>query len=276
MNTKPIARLTHNTRFQTSGSILIYVLWILVVISALAFQLASASRVMTVSQSAFANQLKRQMQIESAVEFAIFKIVSNNWQDKPYELNLNSQKINIRIFNEMGFVSIYTMDDNTLRNIFEFTNLDEATIEELRNAISRGEKPLRFNSFSELRRFTDIDETVLRSLIPLVSIFHEEAVNPIQSPIEVLMQIQRVDQFRVGKLQEATDKIEKLQLREELAESLYMQDSEFSDNLSSYFRIHVKLDSFLHRVFLKYNRKEKKYVVVLIDSSEVMSNENVS
>ncbi|MCP3852643.1 MAG: hypothetical protein GY694_20810 [Gammaproteobacteria bacterium] len=135
---------------------------------------------------------------------------------------------------------------------------------------------MRFNSFSELRQFANIDETVLGRLIPLVSIFHEEAVNPIQSPVEVLTQIQRVDQFRVGKLQESTDEIERIQLRNELVESLYLQESEFSDNLSSYFRIHVKLDSLLHRVFLKYNRKEKKYVVVLIDSNEVISGENLS
>jgi len=267
---------TGDIRSASSGSVLIYVLWILVVISVLAFQLASASRVITVNRSAFANQLKKQMQIESAVQFAIFKIISNGWQDKPYELNLNNQKINIRIFNESGFVSIYTLENETLKNIFEFVSLDEETVEELVNAIEQNEKPQRFNSFSELRQFSGIDDEVLRQLIPLVSIYHEEAVNPVHSPVEVLMQVQRVDQLRAGKLQEATDEIEKAQLRKELVDSLFMQKSEFSDDLSIYYRVHINIDGFLHRTFLKYDRKKKKYVVVLIDSSETISHKNIS
>ncbi len=261
---------------SSSGSILIYVLWILVVISVLAFQLASASRVLTLNQSAFVNQLKKQMQIESAIQFAMFKIISNEWQDKPYELNLNNQKINIRIFNESGFVSIYTLENETLKNIFEFVSLDESTSEELEEAIVKNKKPQRFNSFSELRKFSGIDENVLKQLIPLVSIYHEEAVNPAHSPVEVLAQVQRVDQFRVEKMQETTDEIEKAQLRKELVESLFMQTSEFSEDISSYYRVHINIDNFLHRAFLRYDRKNEKYVVVLVDSSEAISDESVS
>ncbi len=260
----------------SSGSILIYVLWILVVISVLAFQLASASRVITVNRSAFANQLKKQMQIESAIQFAMFKIISSEWQDKPYKLNLNNQKINIRIFNEAGFVSIYTLENKTLKNIFESVSLDESTTEELEEAIVKNKKPQRFNSFSELRKFSGIDENVLKQLIPLVSIYHEEAVNPAHSPVEVLAQVQRVDQFRVEKMQETTDEIEKAQLRKELVESLFMQTSEFSEDISSYYRVHINIDNFLHRAFLRYDRKNEKYVVVLVDSSEAISDESVS
>ena len=145
---------SRNIKFRNYGSVLIYVLWILVVISVLAFQLASASRVISVNRSAFANQLKKQMQIESAVQFAMFKIFSNQWKDKPYELHLNNQKINIRIFNEQGFVSIYTLSNKTLKNIFESIGLDEITVDELEKAIVSDERPQRFNSFAELRRFS--------------------------------------------------------------------------------------------------------------------------
>jgi hypothetical protein len=263
-------------RSSSSGSILIYVLWILVVISVLAFQLASASRVLTVNQSAFANQLKKQMQIESAVQFAMFKIISNEWNNKPYELYLNNQKINIRIFNELGFVSIYALNNETLRNIFEFVSLDEITIEELEKAIVKDERPQRFNSFSELRRFSEINDEVIKQLIPLVSIYHEDPVNPRYSPVDVLTQFHRVDQFRVQELKETTDENEASQLRNEIIESLFVQENEFSDNLSAYFRVHIEIDGYLHRAFLKYNRQQKKYIVVMIDSSEIISNENAS
>jgi len=216
------------------------------------------------------------MQIESAIQFAMFKIISDQWQDKPYELNLNNQKINIRIFNESGFVSIYAVNDETLKNIFEYVSLDKTSIEELEKAVKQNDKPQRFNSFSELRQFSGIDDEVLKQLIPLVSIYHEEAVNPLHSPVEVLMLVQRVDQFRVGKLEETTDEIEKVQLRKELVESLYMQTSEFSEDLSNYYRVHINIDGLLHRAFLKYDRKKKKYVVVLIDSSETISDGNIS
>ena len=62
---------------KSLGSVLLYVLWILVVISILAFKLTSSSRVVTLNHSAVSTQLKNQMQISSATQFAIFKIISN-------------------------------------------------------------------------------------------------------------------------------------------------------------------------------------------------------
>jgi len=265
-----------NIQYRNYGSVLIYVLWILVVISVLAFQLATASRVTSANRSAFANQLKKQMQVESAVQFAMFKILSNQWKDKPYELHLNDEKINIRIFNELGFVSIYALGNEALKNIFEFVNLDESIVEELEEAIMPVAKVLRFNSFGELRQFSGINGEVIKQLIPLVSIYHEAPVNPRHSPVEVLMQLHRVDKFRVQKLKEVSDENEAVQLRNEIIETLYLQDSEFSEDLSAYYRVHIKIDKTLHRVFLKYNRQQKKYMVVLIDSSEVISDENTS
>ncbi len=276
MNINYLCRNKRSICFSSSGSILIYVLWILVVISVLAFQLASASKVITVSQSAFANQLKKQMQIDSAVQFAMFKIISKHWKDKLFELNLNNQEIKISIFNESGFVPIYEVGSETLKRIFEFISLDQATVEELEQAISQENKPQRFNSFSELRQFSGIDGEVLKQLIPLVSIYHEDPVNPAYSPVEVLMQFHRVDQFRVQKLMEATDQTEMAQLRNEIIESLFAREMVSSEDLSVYYRVHILLDGFLHRVFLKYNRLQKKYKVVLIDSSEKNSDGNAS
>lgn len=267
--------ITGDAFFRSSGSVLIYVLWILVVISVLAFQLASASRVISVNRSSFANQLKKQMQIESAIQFAMFKIISNQWKDKSFELNLNNQDIGITIFNESGFVSIYEMSNKSLKNIFEFVGLDQTTVKELEKAIVQDKKPQKFNSFFELRQFSGIDDEVVRRLIPLISIYHEEPVNPARSPIEVLMQIHRIDQFGVQKLMETSDEIEKVQLRKNLIESLFAQEIDWSESLSTYYRVHIAIDGLLHRVFLKYNRQQKKYVVVLVDSSEKFGWESI-
>ncbi len=248
-----------------AGSILIYVLWILVVISALAFHLAATSRATTLNQSAFANQLKLQMQLNSAIQFSIYKIISNQWKDKDFELDLNNQHIDISVFNEAGYVSIYNLEDKTLKRIFESVNLEESTIEALDEAFTREENPLRFNSFVELQRFEGIDTEMVNLLAPLVSLLHEEAVNPMSAPVEVLMKIPGIDQFRVQKLKEAVDELEKSELRKELTNLLSRLDMTFSENPSAYFRVNISIDGVLNRVFVIYNRQQKKYKVVLVD-----------
>ena len=265
-----VCKPTDPTRANT-GSILIYVLWILVVISVLAFQLTSASKVSALNHSAFANKLKKQMQLDSAIQFAMFKIISNQWQDRIYELNLNNQSIGISIFNESGFVSLYELNSKTLQRIFQNIGLSEVAADELEKAILSEKHPQRFNSFYELRQFSGIDEEILKRLIPLVSIFHEDLVNPMYSPQEVLMQIERIDQYRVQKLMETTDRNEKNQIRNELVQALFSQEMELSEDLSIYYRAHVTIGGLLHRVFLKYNRQKRKYMVVMIDSNEIDS-----
>jgi type II secretory pathway component PulK len=192
------------------GSILIYVLWILVVISVLAFQLTSASRVTTLGQSAFSSQLKKQMQLDSAIQFSIFKILTNKWQHKVYDLSLNGQAISVKIFNEQGFFSIYEVGDKSLEKIFEFAEVDETTVESLKKEIVGDKAPLRFNSFYELQQFSALSDEMLEKLMPLISIYHESPVNPNYSPVEVLMQFSRVDQYRVQKLMESVDEVEKV------------------------------------------------------------------
>jgi hypothetical protein len=256
-----------DNRSTISGSILIYVLWILVVISVLAFQLASATRVMTVNRFAFANQLKKQMQIESALQFAMFKITSDQWKDKFFELNLNNQKIDIRILNESGFVSIYEMGSGPLEEILNLAGLDQTEIDQIKTILKPGKKQLRFNSFVEMQQFPGVDNKILEQLIPLISIFHNEPVNPQYSPEEVLMLIPGIDQYRVQNLKQATDESERAQLRDELVELISLLGIEVSEDLSGYYRVRILLDGFLHRVILKYDYGEGKYRVMLINSN---------
>lgn len=250
------------------GSILIYVLWILVVISVLAFQLTSASRITTLSQSAFANQLKSQMQLDSAIQFGLFKIRTNAWRDRTFELKLNSQSIGIEIYNESGFFSIYEMSSKSLKKAFDFVSVDSTTVEEIEQAVLEDSPPQRFNSFNELGQFSNIDDEVLKKLIPLISIYHESPANPNYSPAEVLMQFSRVDKYRVQKLMQSSDQAEKVQLRKEIIESLLEQNIESDEDISFYYRLHVSIGNLLHRVFVKYDRRRKKYIVVLINSIE--------
>ena len=91
---------------KQQGSVLIYVLWILVIISTLAFKLGVASNVSAIKNTSLNNQLKRQMQVESAIQFAVFKLIENQWKDESFQLFLNDQLINIQILNESGFLSL--------------------------------------------------------------------------------------------------------------------------------------------------------------------------
>jgi len=244
------------------GAILIYVLWILVVISVLAFQLTSASRVITLNRSAVVNQLKIRMQLDSAIQFAIFQIQSNKWENKGFELNLNDQVILINIFNESGFISIYKMSSKSLKKILDITSIDKATIEDMQVEIFKND--LRFNSFAELRQFSDVNRQIIEQLIPLISIFHEGAVNPRYSPEDVLMLLPGIDQYRVQKLRETRDEADRNLIKGEIVELLTGQGFDTSEGLNAYFRVHVSLGNRLYRVFLKYIFKQKKYQTVLV------------
>ena len=246
---------------HSRGSILIYVLWILVIISVLAFQLTSASRVITLNQSAVSSQLKNQMQVDSAIQFAIFKIKSNQWENQKFQLNLNNQKIDVKIYNESGFISLYELSSKSLNNVFESVNIAQSVIENIEESV-KADKQSKFNTFSELLQFEGIDSEVLEQLTPLISIFHEDTVNPQYSPEDVLMLLPGVDQYSVQKLLESTDEVEREQLRSRVIETLSTLDYAYSDDISSYYRVYVSLGDRLNRVFLKYNRRQKNYRVV--------------
>lgn len=241
------------------GSILLYVLWILVIISILAFQLSSSTRALTVSRVSETNRIQKELQLYSAVQLAKFKILSNHWKNLKFDLKINNQTINIEIFNEAGFYSLYDSSNESLKKIFNRFNIDFSMFEKINFNKEGFEK---FNDFYELKGFEGFDNKAIDALIPYISIYHQEGVNPLLSPAEVLMTINGVDKFRVSKLMESYDETEKVQLRTEIVEILQSQNKEVSDNYSEYYRVHIFLDSTLYRVFLKYNRSKKAFRVV--------------
>jgi type II secretory pathway component PulK len=258
-----------NRNLRCRGSILLYVLWILVVISVLAFKLSAASRVTTLNQSAFASHLKDQMQLQSAIQFAKFKITMNQWEHQSFNFDLNNQTVQVRIFNESGFVSIYQPGSDTLIGIFERAGVEPEVASMLGEVFASEEQYFRFNSYSELLQFEGINRAKVQRLIPLVSIFHEDLVNPRYSPAELLAQIHGVDNFRAQKLIEAVDDEEKDELRQVLSDSLFQRGTEVTDSHSIYYRVSILIDGQLHRVFLRVNGREESYQVVLVESNRV-------
>jgi type II secretory pathway component PulK len=248
------------TRRCSQGSILLYVLWILVVISALAFKLSSASRVVMTKQVSEVSQIKKKLQLRSAIQFARFKINSNNWENIKFEQNLNDQRISIQIYNESGFISLYDLSSQSLKNVLDSANISSDGLGDFKYLVE--EKNLRFNDFTELTQFEGITEQEVNALIPYVSIYHEDAVNPDKSPASVLLKLEGVDQYRVNKIIESTDSEEKKVLRKEVVEILKSHNFATSENETNYFRLHISLDSRLYRVFLRYDRRSKDFVVV--------------
>ena len=242
------------------GSVLLYVLWILVVISLLAFKFSSASRVVMIKQVSDVTQIKRNLQLTSAIRFASFKILNNDWKDNKFEQNLNNQQIGIEIYNEAGFIPLYDLSSQSLKNAFDAGNIELSDLDELKVYI--GEKKLRFNDFAELTQFEGISAEAVRRIIPYVSIYHDEGVNPDYSPAEVLMKLQGVDQFRVNKIIESSDSTEIAGLRKEIREILNAQNFIMGEFLIAYYRVHVTLDSRLYRVFLKLNQRDNEFLVV--------------
>ncbi len=245
---------------KKTGSVLLYVLWILVVISLLAFKLSSASRVVMLKQVSDVSQIKKNLQLNSAIQFATFKILSDNWENLKFEQILNNQTIVIQIYNESGFISLYDMSAESLNNVLEKSNIIASDLDDLRYQIE--ENNLRFNDFMELTQFDGISEQKIRQIIPFISIYHQEGVNPAQSPVEVLNMIGGVDKYRVSKMMESTDNAEVIALREEVVELLRSGNVEVSESVNNYYRLHISLDSKLYRVFLKFNGRTKEFLVV--------------
>ncbi len=252
-------------RLSSRGSILIYVMWILDLISGLAFQHTSNSRVTTLSQSVTAKQLKTRMQIESAIQFAKFKIMADDWHERRHQLFLNKQDLRIEIFNESGFVSIYNLQDRDLKNVFTSVGLDQETIDALGSAFDPDGDDLRINSFDELLRFDGIDSTRKAQLASLVSIYHEDAINPWHSPAGVLLLLDGVDQFRVQKLVQEEDPQTRRELRNELVDIISRREEPFSEDIGDYFRVRISLGADSYRVILKTGRRRDRFTTLLVE-----------
>jgi len=242
---------------RSAGSILIYVLWILVLISGLAFQVTANSRVKTLHQSAAASQLKTRLQIESAIQYAEFKILAKQWRDRRFELFLNKQNLRIEVFNESGFISLYEPNNPDLRNVFETVGLGSNTIQALAKAVESEKGQVRFNCFDELLGVEGIDAAKLAQLAPLVSIFHEDPVNPSQAPNDVLAVIDGIDRRRVQLMAEAVDPAARRQLRDELVGIVSRGEGEFSRDTGPYYRIRLSLGSDRYRIIVKDNRQHR-------------------
>ncbi len=245
---------------KNTGSILLYVLWILVVISLLAFKLSSASRVVMLKQVSDVSQIKKGLQLNSAIQFASFKILRDDWENKKFKLNLNNQEIIIEIFNESGFISLYDLSSLSLNNVIKTSNISSDVQDEL--ALQFDEKNLRFNDFMELTQFDGISEEDVRQIIPYVSIYHQDGVNPSQSPADVLLMLEGVDKYRVNKIKESTDRDEIIALRRELVDLLSAGNAKVSESVNNYYRIHISLKSRFYLVFLKFNGRNKDFIVV--------------
>ena len=247
-------------RYKNTGSVLLYVLWILVVITLLAFKLSSASRVVMIKQVSQASQIKKNLQIKSATQFAIFKIIKDDWSNQKFELNLNGQQMLIEIYNESGFISLYDLSSQSLKNVIESSSIASTALDDLNSQLD--ENKIKFNDFMELIQIEGISAQDVRQLIPYVSIYHQESVNPLQSPAEVLFMLQGVDTYRVNKLIESTDNNEKTLLRSEIVEILRSGRESYSEAMSDYFRVYISLDGDLYRVFLKQKRRSDDFLVV--------------
>lgn len=245
------------------ASVLIYVLWILVVISALAFQLATSSKVMSLDQSAAGRQLKDDMQLQSAIQFARFKIASNQWDNGEYELNLNNQDLKIHIFNESGYISLYNLRSESLKNVFKSLNISHENVTKLENKLDNNGKVTKLNDYLELLQNSIVDRRTLDRLVSLVSILSDGEVNPFYAPVEVLMKIPGVDQYRVRKMAETSDREEAMHLRNEIAEQLSSRSAESQGDLSPYYRVLVTFSKKSYWAFLKYDRRDKNYKTVL-------------
>lgn len=243
-----------------SGSILLYVLWILVVIALLAFQMSSISRGMMLSQTSDAVQLKKKIQLNSAIQLASFNILSGDWKNVKIIRKINNLAINIEIYNESGFFSLYDLRNQSLKEILEGHNIP---LEGLEKMVARGtDSYQRFNDIYELRQLETVSDEMIQALIPFLSIYHENSINPNYSPPEVLMQISRIDQFRVGQLMETSDPIEARQLRNEIIDVLNSQNIETSEDSSPYYRLNIEMGAELYRVFLKLDNRSKNLIVV--------------
>ncbi len=254
------------------GAILVYVLWILVLITALAMQLSSSSRALTLNQSAAAQQLKTRMQIESALQFAQFRISQGSWQDRRFELFLNDQDIQVEIFNESGFISIYITDDRDLRNAFKRLGLETETLGALRAETDQDNGAVRFNSFDELLRIDGIDDRRRSELARLFSIYHEDPVNPWQAPTDVLMMLDGVDQYRVEKLEQVEESAERRRLRDELVGIISGRDEAFSQDETDYFRIRVRLANERYRAVLRHDRRGNRFRTLLVEADSQIGN----
>jgi hypothetical protein len=257
--------MNRNVIHDCSGAILIYVLWILVVISTLAFQLAQQSRVVVVNQAAQTRQLKTEMQLKSALEFARFQVIGNQWKDRDFLLEINNQRMKINILNEAGFISIYNLSSKSLKSIFELVKMEPQAIDALTEVVESKQNPRFLNNFHELTEIEGVDELLARRLAHYTSVFHTDSASPYFAPSHVLMELAGVDRYLVGQLREEQDIAERLLIRQRLAEILSAHGDVGSDVPAVFFRVIIELENVRYRVFVRFDQRQESFKVVYTD-----------
>jgi len=245
------------------GSILIYVLWILMLISTLAYQFTSSSRVAVLNQQAELQRQQQEMQLDSAVQFAIFKIRANQWLDIQHRFELNGEQFVVSILNEAGFISLYDFDTDLFTRLLQKLDISISIKESLRQWIKVDK--VRFNHMDELIAIEGLDHESVSRLQPYLSLFHTGAVNLNYAPTDVLYLLPGLDHLRIEQLAEEQDIAERYRLREELASMATSTGISLNESESRYFRLVISVEDLHYRVFLKYQKKQRKYRLISVE-----------
>jgi len=257
------------------GSILIYVLWILVIIGVLALRLTESSRGELLRDVASARQDRTALQLASALQFAGYRILSGDWKQEKYEIEIDNTQIDIKIMNESGFIPLLEMGSGSLKRAFKEAMMGPNSFLLFERIAKQEPELLRINVFNELREVLSIDDEQLWRLGQRVSLFHEGPVNPRQAPLEVLETMSRVDRYRLQRIRQAESTEERKRLREEVIRQLLSSGDEEGDELSPFYRVIVDLPVESYRVIMKYDRAEQRFKTLSLSrhlrSSEIVA-----
>jgi len=237
-------------------------LWILVIVSVLAWQLASSSRVTVLDRKAASAAMERDLQLLSVQRFAEFRILSGDWKHEKYEFELNEEPITIKIINESGYISLSDLRNKSLKRVFQAVNLDPQLLEKLDKNEAEEENRITIVDPSQLARFLGLDEVQTWQLLERISLLHQGPVNLDEAPDSVLAVMYRVDQYRVEQLLQAENEEERNRLRSEIVDQLMNQGEETSEEMSAYYRVLAQIGDRQYRIQMRYDRDEDRFKVV--------------
>jgi len=244
------------------GSILIYVLWILVIVSVLAWQLASSSRTTVLDRKAASAAMERELQLLSVQRFAEFRILSGDWKHEKYEFELNEEPITIKIINESGYISFSDLRNKSLIKAFQSVRLVPELLEILKKYKSTDESTVHLTEPEQLARLLGLDEMQTWRLLEHVSLLHQGPVNLAEAPDSVLAVMYRVDQYRVEQLLQADSREERNRLRSEIVEQLMNQGEGTSEEMSAYYRVLAGIGDRQYRIQMRYDRDEDRFKIL--------------
>lgn len=258
----PVKEIRSSSPRLSQGSILVYVLWVLVIVSLLAWQLAASSRSMLLERQAASRDLEEQLQLMSARRFAEFKILSGRWITGEYRFKLNNEEIQLEIINESGFPGLLDMSNKSRNRLFERINLDSVALEKLENNVDESGRRIPISSEEQLSSLLELDDELTWRLMERISLLHEGGVNLEQAPVEVLEVQPGVDQYRLQLLRSAETDQERRHLRSEIVESLLARSEDFDEEMSPYYRLRVQLGDRAYRIVLRHDRDEDRFKVL--------------